>query len=355
MSHQPPGRGTGLNPANRYEKLHVETDPSEPRESDAVTVDEPTQFYRDTSRSVLAENASPDVGFRYSVNPYRGCQHACAYCYARPSHAYWGFGAGTDFERELIVKVNAPELLRAAFDKPSWSGERSAFSGNTDCYQPIEGRYRLTRKLLEICAEYRNPVGIITKSALVANDIDVLQRLHERASVTVFVSIPFADDATGRAIEPAAAPIHRRFETLAALSAAGIETGVAVAPIIAGLNDRDVPRILERAAQAGAKRAFKVALRLPREVLPVFTERLREARPDAADKVLSALQQIRGGQLTDSRFGERMTGQGARWQVIEDLFALHAKKLGLRTERGEAFESEPVTSFERPRRQLTLF
>ncbi len=335
------------NPKNRFESHEVVWDDGE---APLATL----HVHEEHSKSILSENRSPDIGFRFSVNPYRGCQHACAYCYARPSHSYWGFGAGTDFDREIIVKVNAPELLQAAFEKPSWKGDRITFSGNTDCYQPLEGRYRLTRRLLEVCLAHKNPIGLITKSALIARDIDVLGQLAKVTSVTAFVSIPFADDAMGRMIEPGAAPIHRRFETLRALSDAGIETGVAVAPIIAGLNDRDIATILERAKEAGATRAFRSALRLSREVLPVFTERLKEKLPQAADRVLSAIKQTRGGAMNDSQFGSRMQGEGPRWQLIDDLFELQAKKLGLLTSRTDFYE-EPVTTFDRPRRQLTLF
>jgi len=339
------------NPKNRFLSHEVVWDEGE---APLATL----RVHEEQVKTILSENKSPDLSFRFSINPYRGCQHACAYCYARPSHSYWGFGAGTDFDREIIVKVNAPELLRAAFAKASWRGERITFSGNTDCYQPLEGRYRLTRRLLEICAEHKNPVGLITKSALITRDLDVLAQLARDASVFVFVSIPFAEDQRGRAIEPGAAPIHRRFETIAALSEAGIETGVAVAPIIAGLNDRDVSTILERAYRAGARRTFKTPLRLSREVLPVFTERLREAFPDAADKVISAIRQTRGGAMNNSEFGERMSGTGPRWEVIDGLFELQAKKLGFNSTRDDLFdgrEPEHTTTFERPRRQLALF
>lgn len=339
------------NPRNRFLSNEVVWDDGE---APLATL----HVHEERAKSVLSENKSPDLSFRFSINPYRGCQHACAYCYARPSHMYWGYGAGTDFDREIIVKVNAPELLREAFQKKSWQGERITFSGNTDCYQPLEGRYKLTRQLLEICAEHKNPVGIITKSALIQRDIDVLQQIARDASAFVFVSIPFAEDHKGRLIEPGAAPIHRRFETLRALSEGGIETGVAVAPIIAGLNDKDVATILERAYAAGARRTFKTALRLSGEVLPVFTERLREAFPDAADKVISTIKQTRDGAMNNSQFGQRMTGQGPRWALIDNLFDLQAKKLGFVSSREDVFgpkEPDRGSTFERPRRQLALF
>jgi len=307
-------------------------------------------IHEERAKSILSKNDSPDLPFRYSVNPYRGCQHACAYCYARPSHQYWGFGAGTDFERELVVKVNAPELLAAALAKPSWAKASIAFSGNTDCYQPLEGRYRLTRALLSLCADHENPVVVITKSTLVQRDLDVLSRLQALSALCVYISIPFADDATARALEPGAPAIHRRFETLAALAAAGIETGVAVAPIIPGLGDRDIGRVLERAAAAGAKRAFHTLLRLPAEVSPVFSARLREALPQAAERVHSAQRALHGGRANDPRFHDRIRGQGPRWQAIDALFKLQAKRHGLLTTEWSAPEPPPSAP-----RQLKLF
>lgn len=332
------------NPKNRFELAEVVFD-----EGCAPLAG--LRVHEERVKTVLSENRSPDLPFRYSVNPYRGCQHACAYCYARPSHQYWGLGSGTDFEREIIVKVNAVERLREAFVRRGWRREEIAFSGNTDCYQPLEGRYRLTRALLETCAEHRNPVAIVTKSALVTRDIDVLQTLSRTASVSVFVSIPFADEDDARAIEPGAAAVHRRFETLEALSAAGIATGVAVAPVIPGLGDRQIATVLRRAREAGASRAFMMALRLPPEVEPVFVSRLREARPHAAAKVIAAVKEMRGGRMNDSRFGARMSGEGPRWRAVEDLFRLHVSKLGFEAAERPAPSANAPTAHA----QLELF
>jgi len=232
-----------------------------------------------------------------------------------------------------------------------WDGERIVFSGNTDCYQPIEAARRITRACLEVCASYCNPVSIITKSQLVRRDLDVLCELHARASVSVFISIPFADDARGRAIEPGASPSSKRFAALAALSEAGIETGIAIAPVIPGLTDHDIPELLERAHAAGARHAFMTPLRLPKEVSEVFEARLAEAFPDAAAKVMSQLLQIRAGKKNEARFGERMQGKGPRWQVIDDLFELHCKRLGMNRQ----VDAMTQSSFERPRAQLALF
>src|SRR5216684_4462743 len=219
------------------------------------------EIYEDHSRAILATNDSPDVGFSYSVNPYRGCTHACAYCYARPTHEYLDFGAGTDFDTKIAVKMHAPELLRAAFDRHSWRGELIAFSGVTDCYQPLEASFRLTRGCLEVCAEYRNPVGIITKAPLIERDIDVLLELQRHARVSVTVSIPIWNRDTAHAIEPFVATPKRRMKTIERLAAAGLEVGVNVAPLIPGISDEDLGELLEAAAAAGAKRAGMVFLR----------------------------------------------------------------------------------------------
>jgi DNA repair photolyase len=238
------------NPPNPFESEH--------RELLVPAPDARLELYEDATREILSRNDSPDLDFRWSVNPYRGCFHACAYCYARRSHEYWGFGSGSDFDSKIIVKHRAPALLRDAFMRPSWKGELILFSGNTDCYQPIEASYELTRQCLEVCAEFRNPVAIITKSVLVVRDLDVLMRLHREASVRVYFSIPFADNETARKVEPHVPSITKRFEALQRLSEAGISTGVSIAPVIPGLNEHDMPEIVLRARRAGATAATSV-------------------------------------------------------------------------------------------------
>ncbi len=279
-------------------------------------------------------------------------------CYARPSHQWLGFGAGTDFERKLVVKVNAPELLRATFLRPSWKGELIAFSGDTDCYQPLEASYELTRRCLEVCAEFKNPVGIITKSAVIRRDVELLARLARDARLHVTLSIPFARDDVARSIEPGASSPARRFDTLRILSEAGVPTGVAIAPVIPGLNDPDIPEILERAHAAGARSAFMILVRLPGEVLPVFRERIQQAlAPERVRKIEHAIEELRGGggRMNDSRFGARFRGQGARWRAIEGLFELHRRRLGLDADRTEGGGDDAPTTFVRPTRQLGLF
>jgi len=321
------------NPPNRFHEAHIDWD-GEPPPADLCV-------HEEQAKSALSENRSPDVGFRWSVNPYRGCFHGCAYCYARPTHPYLGFGAGTDFERQIVVKVNIVERLRAALRKRSWKRELVAFSGNTDCYQPIEAHYQLTRGCLEACAAHETPVTIITKGKLVRRDIDVLQDLHRRSACRVALSIPFARDDQARAIEPFASPPSKRFETLRLLSDAGIDTTVAVAPIIPGLNDEQIPEILTRARDAGANSAFKILLRLPREVGPIFEARLTETLPMRRAKVMSALADTRSGLTSDSRFGSRMVGQGPRWALIEQLFSRQCERLGLENLAGEAPQPSP--------------
>lgn len=304
---------------------------------------------------MLNENKSPDLPFRWTCNPYRGCLHACAYCYARPSHQYLGWGAGTDFDRKIVVKTNAPEVLRAELMRPSWQGETIVFSGITDAYQPLEATYTLTRRCLEVCLDFQNPVSITTKGALVRRDVDVLAKLAQRARATVHVSIPFASDELARKIEPYASRASHRFDALKALSDAGVTTGIAIAPVIPGLNDTAIPELLARAHEAGARRAFLVLLRLPSEVLPVFDERLEAAVPERANKVRNAVREMRGGAMNQSSFGERFRGSGARWDMIERLFEAHCKKLGINTTRLIEEDERAATTFRRPSRQGVLF
>lgn len=351
---------TGLrpvsNPPNPWESTHLDWLEEPPAAA--------LEVYEEEARSLLAENQSPDLGFRFSVNPYRGCWHACAYCYARPSHQWLGFGAGTDFERRIVVKRNAPRLLRRELGRRGWKRDLVVFSGDTDCYQPLEASYGLTRACLEVCSEFATPVGVITKSALVRRDVDVLAELARRGLATVHVSIPFADRELARRIEPFAPPPARRFETLRILSEAGIPTGVSVSPLIPALNDSQVPEILERAREAGARFAFSTLLRLPGEVRAVFEARLREALPLRAEHVLSALRDTRGGRLSESAFFERQRGRGPRWQILRDLFELHRRRLGF--EGGDSRGASPAPAEEgraelrarapgTPERQLALF
>ena len=315
------------NPDNPWASTHVEWLEEPPRAD--------LEVYEEEAKSILSRNESPDVPFHWSVNPYRGCFHGCAYCYARPTHQYLGFGAGTDFDRKIVVKTNTPERLAESFAKRNWKRELVSFSGNTDCYQPLEVTYELTRRSLAVCADFHNPVSIITKSPLIRRDVDLLDKVASRAPLRAYLSIPFADAEMARAIEPYAAPPAKRFEAIRALADAGLHVGVSVSPIVPGLNDAQVAEILERAAEAGAQSAFYILLRLPGETGPVFWQRLEETYPDRVRKVRSALTESRGGKENESRFGVRMSGKGPRWSVIEQLFHSTCRRLGL--EAGEWF------------------
>ena len=303
------------------------------------------EVYEERAKSILSENDSPDVGFRWSVNPYRGCFHACAYCYARPTHEYLGYGAGTDFERKIVVKPNAPDLLEAAFRRPSWQGERIAFSGVTDCYQPLEAVWKLTQGCLKVCRAFRNPVGIITKSLLIRRDVDLLKDLADRADARVYLSIAFLDEDVVRVMEPGTPTIRKRFETMRILSKAGIPIGIGIAPVIPGLNDRDIPGLLKEAKRSGAQTAFHSLLRLPGSVQDVFFHRLREKLPLHMNRVESRIREVRNGKLSDSRFGFRHTGQGTYWETVDRLWEVWTNRLGF-NESGQRPAKPP--SFHRP-------
>lgn len=309
------------NPPNPYTSRHAEwLEPPPPAR---------VEVYEETARSILSENDSPDLPFRWSVNPYRGCQHACAYCYARPYHEYLELGAGTDFDTKLVVKTNAPELLAAAFSRKSWRREAVNFSGVTDCYQPLEAGWLLTQRCLGVCLEYRNPVMVVTKGYLVVRDAELLAELNRRAGATVCISVPFASDKTARKIEPQAPPPSRRFAAIRRLRQSGVPVGVLVAPVIPGLSDSEIPEILEQAADAGATSASFVALRLPSSVQPVFWERLKQSMPLRADRIEKRIRDIRGGELTSAALGRRMTGEGVYWDGIRRLFEVSAARFGL--------------------------
>jgi DNA repair photolyase len=335
---------TVMNPPNPFESQH--RDLLEPAPHVAL------QMFEDSPREILSRNDSPDLPFRWSLNPYRGCFHACAYCYARPTHEYWGFGAGTDFESKIIVKREAAALLRRTFEKPSWKGELILFSGNTDCYQPLEASLELTRSCLEVCAEYRNPVGIITKGALVLRDVDLLRRLQQEASVHVYFSIPFSDDEVARKVEPQAPSSRKRFEAMATLASAGIPTGISLSPIIPGLNDEDLPDLLARAKEAGAVEAMATLLRLSGSVEPVFMEQMAAAFPDRIAKIMNRIRGVRGGAISRGAFFERHQGTGPYWAMIEQLFEVSRRKAGLSVLRADAIP----TTFRRPgNEQTSLF
>ncbi len=319
------GRGTPGNPANRFERIHWE-----PIQEDGVPPPSvPTQYFRDSSRTILSENRSPDLGFRWSVNPYRGCEHGCIYCYARPSHEYLGFGAGLDFESRILVKEDAPKLLRRAFLSRRWKPEMVALSGNTDCYQPIERELRITRDCLGLFRDFRNPVAIVTKSALIQRDIDILQELAAFDLVRVFISVTTLDPKLSGRLEPRAARPEKRIETIRALADARIPVGGFMAPVIPGLTDWEIGAILEALAGAGARSASWALLRLPPPVDRLFVDWLARHYPQRSGRVIGRIRDCRSGGMSDSRFGLRLRGEGIYAGQIAALFRTAARRSGL--------------------------
>jgi len=329
--HAWPSRGTNLDPANRFtqRELALDGDERDHARSAGTDADERTRVYRDVTRSVISHNTSPDIPFDVSLNPYRGCEHGCPYCYARPTHEYLGLSAGLDFERTLFAKLDAPALLARELAKPSWQPRHLALSGVTDPYQPIERRLRITRDCLEVLAAHRQPLGVITKNALVTRDLDLLAALAQYGAARVAVSITTLDEDLRRRLEPRTSTIADRFRAVSSLTEAGVPVGVNVAPVIPGLNDHEIPAILEAAADAGAQAAAWTLLRLPGAVEGVFVAWLREQVPLRAERVLARLREARGGALSDTRFGHRMRGEGVYAQQLTALFDVHRRRVGL--------------------------
>lgn len=334
------GRGASGNPANRFELIHYERDETVSEEEPAPA----TRFYRDHARSILTRNDSPDVGFEVSINPYRGCEHGCVYCYARPTHEYLGFSAGLDFETKILVKEDAPALLRKELAASKWQPQVVSISGVTDPYQPIERRLGLTRRCLEVFAEFRNPVGVVTKSHLICRDRDLLAELAQHQAAAAFVSITTLDAELARRMEPRATHPAGRLAAIEELTRAGVPVGVLTAPVIPGLNGHELPAILEAAAKAGAIGAGYVLLRLPHGLGPLFEEWLRQHYPERCDKVLSRLRDVRGGDIYDPRFGSRMRGEGVLAEQIASLFALGCRRAGIE----RRFPTLSTSAFRRP-------
>lgn len=323
------GRGASWNPANRFDGVDYVPDPEAEPCPDEASDRPATVYLEDASKSILATNDSPDVGFDVSVNPYRGCEHGCIYCYARPTHEYAGMSAGLDFETKILVKHRAPFLLREALLSPRWTPQVVAMSGVTDCYQPIERKLELTRRCLEIFAEFQNPVVVITKNCLVTRDIDVLQDLAARQAAAVCISLTTLDLELNRALEPRSSSPAQRLDAMRQLSAAGIPVRVLVAPVIPAITDHEMPRLLEAAAEAGASHAGYVMLRLPLAVAPLFERWLEQHFPQRKEKVLNRLRALRGGALNQSGFGERMRGRGPFADQVAAVYRVHCQRLGL--------------------------
>lgn len=323
------GRGAAGNPPNRFEHVLLERDP------DWTEPDDPaprTRFYRDSSQTIIAYNDSPDIGFRASINPYRGCEHGCIYCYARPFHEYLGFSAGLDFETKIMVKTDAPALLRRELMSPRWQPQTIAMSGVTDPYQPVERRLQLTRRCLEVLAEFRNPVAIVTKNQLIRRDQDLLAELARYRAVAVLLSVTTLVPQLAGKLEPRTAMPAARLRAVQELSQAGIPTGVLIAPVIPGLTDAELPAIVRAAAEAGARFAGMVPVRLPHGVADLFADWLTEHFPQRRDKVLAQIRALHGGRFHDSRFGKRLRGEGVWAGQLEQLFAVACRRAGLARE-----------------------
>jgi DNA repair photolyase len=346
------GRGASWSPANRFEKLHVDLTDVDLVDDDPEAEAKPrraTQYFEDKTKTIIARNQSPDVGFETSINPYRGCEHGCIYCFARPTHEYLGFSAGLDFESRIMVKPDAPRLLEAELSSPKWKPQFLMMSGVTDCYQPIESKLKITRGCLEVLAKFRNPVGILTKNRLVTRDIDILAELARDHCAVVNLSVTSLDPKLQRIMEPRTSTPAARLDAVAQLRAAGIPVGVMVAPVIPGINDYEIPAIVAACAKAGAQFAGHVLLRLPWAIRPLFEHWLDEHFSERKAKVLDRLRASRGGKLYDSRWRKRQTGEGIFAEQISNMFEVACRRAGF----GERPKLS-IAAFRRPNEQMNF-
>jgi len=318
------GRGAQFNPHNKF-SANTYVQEHDEGIDDWEVENVKTTFITGKSKSVVNKVTSPDVGMDYSLNPYQGCEHGCTYCYARNSHEYWGFSAGLDFERKIIVKKDAPALFRNFLERKGWDATTISLSGNTDCYQPAERQYKITRQLLEIALEYKQPIGMITKNALILRDLDILKEMAKLDLCMVYISINSLNEDLRLKMEPRTATAKQRLKVVEELSKAGIPTGVMVAPLVPGLSDHEIPNILKAVADAGARSAGYTVVRLNGAVASIFEDWLRSNYPDRFDKVWHAIQSCHGGAVNDSRFGDRMMGGGNIAKLIRDTFKLHCR------------------------------
>ncbi|MGZ5504406.1 MAG: PA0069 family radical SAM protein [Chthoniobacterales bacterium] len=347
------GRGASWSPANRFEKLHVDLtdiDVVDPMTEIEERPRRATEYFRDRTKSIITRNNSPDVGFETSLNPYRGCEHGCIYCYARPTHEYLGFSAGLDFESRIMVKTDAAQLLEAELSSAKWEPQTLVMSGVTDPYQPVERRLEITRGCLRVLAKFRNPVAIITKNRLVTRDLDLLGELASHQAAAVNISITSLDPDLQRILEPRTSSPNARLETVAQLRAAGIPVGVMTAPIIPGLTDHEVPAIIKAAGEAGAQFAGYTIVRLPWAVRPLFEHWLDEHFPDRKEKILGRIRHLRGGEkLNSTQFHKRMRGDGIFAEQIGRMFEVGCRRAGM-IERPKL----STAHFRRPNEQLNL-
>lgn len=344
MASNPKTRGTALNPNNRFQPIVTDRDIDDgwyrDPEDDSCPDSVATEIIFENTRSIISRNQSPDVPFDQSINPYRGCEHACIYCFARPSHAYWDMSPGLDFETRLIAKSNAARKLRETLDHPRYQPKPIALGMNTDAYQPVEREQRITRSLLEVFAEYRHPVSVITKGALILRDLDLLSELASQGLCSVRISLTTLDNDLKRRMEPRTAAPATRLSMIRKLSDAGIPVGILLAPVIPFINDREIEQILEAAAEAGASRAGWVMLRLPLELDELFQDWLQRHYPQRAEHVMNRIRDLRGGKNNDSTFGRRMTGEGPYADLIRQRFNYKARKLGLNKQREEPLRTD---------------
>ena len=332
QTHKIRGRSSAFNPQNRFEPYHIEP-LTDDNSEDAPSI--ATQFFEDTSKSILAKNDSYDISFNYSINPYRGCEHGCIYCYARQTHEYLGFSSGLDFETKIMIKKDAHKLLEAAFKSKNWKPELIVFSGNTDCYQPVERKLQITRRCLEVFLKYKNPVAIITKNSLIERDIDIISELAKMNLVHTTISITTLDPLLARKMEPRTSAPLKRINTIKMLADNKIPVGVNIAPLIPGLNDEEIPSILKEASEHGASYAAYILLRLPFSVKDLFVDWMRREYPERAHKVVNKIKEIRGGKLNESALGKRFDGIGKTAEIIKHLFKVSCRKYHLNEQENE--------------------
>jgi len=346
------GRGAQLNTVNPYIKQMVVAEHMEGLDEPLLS-DEKTQVFIESPKKIVNKMTSPDISMFNTINPYQGCEHGCIYCYARNSHNYYGFSAGLDFERKIMVKPSAPALLREYFNRPSYTPEPITLSGNTDCYQPLERKYKITRSLLEVMLEYKNPVGIITKNSLILRDIDILSELARHRLVHVMVSVTSLREELRLLMEPRTATAKKRLHVIEMLSKNGIPAGVMTAPIVPGLNSDEIPSIIREAASRGCVTAGYTIVRLNGEIKNIFHDWLYKNMPDAADKIWNQIKACHNGQVNDSRWGKRMSGDGKEADAIKQLFRMAKKKYM----DGRSMPEYDLTLFKRPFRggQMELF
>lgn len=319
------GRGAQINTYNKFRKTEYVTEHIEMLDEPLLSSTKTKVFY-EYPANIVNKVDSPDVGMMYSANPYQGCEHGCIYCYARNSHQYWGYSAGLDFESKIIVKPEAPKLVEQTLRKRSWKPAVISLSGNTDCYQPLERKYRLTRQILEVLLRFRNPVGIITKNALILRDLDILKELASLKLVHVMVSITSLEEDLRLLLEPRTATAKQRLKVIEQLTLNGIPAGVMTAPIIPGLNSMEIPAIIKAASDAGAVNAGYTMVRLNGAIGDIFTDWINKAMPDRAEKVLNQIREVHGGTLNDSRWGTRMKGEGNIASIVKQMFSQSVKK-----------------------------